>query len=73
MNVVSAVRVVARGDAKLSPSVTRALVERFAATAQDGRRAAALARLDPLTEREGEVLVALVAACRTPRSAARSS
>lgn len=59
VNVVSAVRVVARGDAKLSPSVTRALIERFAATAQDGRRAAALARLDPLTEREGEVLVAV--------------
>jgi DNA-binding NarL/FixJ family response regulator len=43
----------------LSPGVTRALVERFAATAQDGRRAAALARLEPLTDREREVLVAV--------------
>jgi len=58
-DLVDAVRVVARGDAMLSPSVTRALVERFAATAQDGRRAAALARLGPLTEREGEALVAV--------------
>jgi DNA-binding NarL/FixJ family response regulator len=58
-DLVDAVRVVARGDAMLSPSVTRALVERFAASAQDGRRSAALGRLSPLTDREREVLVAV--------------
>ncbi len=57
--LVDAVRVVARGEAMLSPSVTRALVERFAATAHEGRRAAALTRLEPLTERERDVLVAV--------------
>ena len=58
-DLVDAVRVVARGDAMLSPSVTRALVERFAATSGGGRRAAALQRLAPLTDREREVLVAV--------------
>ena len=58
-DLVDAVRVVARGDAMLSPSVTRALVERFAATSGGGRRSAALQRLAPLTDREREVLVAV--------------
>ena len=58
-DLVDAVRVVARGDAMLSPSVTRALVERFAATSGGSRRSAALARLAPLTDREREVLVAV--------------
>ncbi len=49
-----AVRVVARGDALLSPSVTRRLIAEF--TAQPGRRRHAPAELDELTPREREVM-----------------
>jgi DNA-binding NarL/FixJ family response regulator len=57
-DLISAVRVVAAGDALLSPSVTRALLAEFAAKA---RTPVPDRRLDVLTEREREV-VALVAA-----------
>ena len=53
-----AVRVVAGGDALLSPSVTRRLIEEFAA--RSAPRRADPRRLEPLTEREREVM-ALVA------------
>jgi DNA-binding NarL/FixJ family response regulator len=53
-----AVRVVAAGDALLSPSVTRRLIRQF--VAQTGPRLIDPARLDVLTEREREVM-ALVA------------
>jgi DNA-binding NarL/FixJ family response regulator len=53
-----AVRVVAGGDALLSPSVTRRLIREF--VAQPGRHRPTPARLEDLTEREREVL-ALVA------------
>jgi DNA-binding NarL/FixJ family response regulator len=53
-----AVRVVARGDALLSPSVTRRLIQEF--VAQPGRHRPAPEELEDLTEREREVL-ALVA------------
>jgi DNA-binding NarL/FixJ family response regulator len=56
--LLQAVRVVAEGDALLSPGVTRRLVERFAASARAPVHAP---ELEPLTEREREV-VALVAA-----------
>ena len=49
-----AVRVVARGDAMLSPSVTRRLVTEFAA--QPARSAPAPQRLRLLTDREREVM-----------------
>jgi DNA-binding NarL/FixJ family response regulator len=49
-----AVRVVARGDALLSPSVTRRLIQEF--VAQPGRHRGPPERLDQLTEREREVL-----------------
>lgn len=57
-DLAAAIRTVADGGSVLSPSVTRAVVERFAtrlppvAGRDDGR-----ARLDRLTEREREVLV----------------
>jgi DNA-binding NarL/FixJ family response regulator len=53
--LVEAVRVVAGGDALLAPSTTRRLIERFA-----GEAPVDTGVLDPLTEREREVL-ALVA------------
>jgi DNA-binding NarL/FixJ family response regulator len=52
--LLEAVRVAHAGDALLSPSVTRRLVERFAALPEPGRRATA--RLDELTLRERDVL-----------------
>jgi DNA-binding NarL/FixJ family response regulator len=58
-DLIGAVRVVAAGDAMLSPSVTRTLIGHVAGAGDGGRRAAALARLAPLTEREREVLVAV--------------
>jgi len=57
--LLQAIRVVARGDALLSPGVTRRLIAEFAT--QPGQRRAAAPHLDVLTEREREVM-ALVAA-----------
>ncbi|HEX6345152.1 response regulator transcription factor [Umezawaea sp.] len=51
-DLLSAVRVVARGDACVAPSVTRRLLERHVGTASPPAAAA----LDVLTEREREVL-----------------
>ncbi len=56
-DIVRAVRVVAEGESLLSPSVTRRVVETFAAGAAP--TAPVLGGLDELTEREAEV-VALV-------------
>ena len=57
-DLLSAVRVVARGDAVVAPSVTRRLITRYAGTLPAPRIPAA--GLDTLTEREREVL-ALIA------------
>ena len=51
--LLQAVRAVAVGDALLSPSITRRLIEEFAARARDPQPAAAL---DVLTDREREVM-----------------
>jgi Response regulator containing a CheY-like receiver domain and an HTH DNA-binding domain len=51
-----AVRVVARGDALLSPTITRRLIEQFAARPATGPDTA---RLAPLTPRERDVLGAV--------------
>jgi DNA-binding NarL/FixJ family response regulator len=56
-DIVHAVRTVARGDATLAPTVTRRLVEHFAARPQPGDRPA----LATLTPRELEALVLLAA------------
>jgi DNA-binding NarL/FixJ family response regulator len=53
-DLIRAVRVVARGDALLSPSVTRRLITTLAS--QPHRQAARDSRLSRLTEREREVL-----------------
>ena len=53
--IVRAVRVAAGGEALISPAITRRLIAEFASR----RPAVGRARLDPLTEREREVLVAM--------------
>jgi DNA-binding NarL/FixJ family response regulator len=53
--LVSALRAVASGDAVVSPSVTRRLLDRFLGTS--GGRLRDVAVLDVLTEREREVLM----------------
>ncbi len=55
--IIEAVRVVASGQAVLSPADTRKLVNRYAARAEDGRALAAKRRLDALNERELEIAV----------------
>jgi DNA-binding NarL/FixJ family response regulator len=61
-DLLAAVRVVARGDALLAPSVTRRLIEAVA-TKADAQPETAPPELDVLTDREREVM-ALVAAGR---------
>ncbi|MGY3518737.1 response regulator [Micromonospora sp. PTRAS2] len=58
--LLDAIRVVAAGDALLSPKATKSLISRFLAAPVDGADAAVSAELDVLTEREREI-VALVA------------
>lgn len=57
--LIEAVRIVAAGDAMLSPSHTRALIERFADSGLDQRRAAARSLLESLSPREQEIAVAV--------------
>jgi DNA-binding NarL/FixJ family response regulator len=55
VDLLNAVRVVAAGDALISPKITRRLIEEFASRPQPGA-AAPDAILDQLTDREREVL-----------------
>ena len=57
--IVNAVRLVAAGEAMLSPSVTRTLLSHFGDTQASERRRAAAQRLATLTDREREVAVAV--------------
>jgi len=52
-DLIAAIRIVASGDALLAPSVTRRIIEHFAAGPDPGRT---VEGLDELTEREVEVL-----------------
>jgi DNA-binding NarL/FixJ family response regulator len=54
-DIVHAVRLVAAGEAMLSPAVTRTLIGHFSADTAASRRAAAGRSLQALTEREREV------------------
>jgi DNA-binding NarL/FixJ family response regulator len=60
VELLDAIRVVASGDALLSPKATKGLIDRFLAQPHDGAPDLVDASLDVLTEREREV-VALVA------------
>ncbi|MDA0632582.1 response regulator transcription factor [Nonomuraea sp. MCN248] len=68
LQLAEAVRVVAAGDALISPGVTRRLIREFARLGP--RPAPAAARLSELTERESEVL-ALVAQALSNQEIAR--
>lgn len=57
--LLRAVRMAAAGDAMLSPTVTRQVIGRFTREDRTRQRRAALNRLDRLTTREREVLVAI--------------
>jgi DNA-binding NarL/FixJ family response regulator len=72
--LVGAVRVVAAGDALLAPEVTRRVIERFTAPAAPDAAPPATAPLvlvEPLTEREGEVLRLMADALSNAEIAAR--
>jgi len=68
-DLVEAIRIVARGDALLAPSVTRRLLDRFAGTLPDG--APPPGDLEELTEREREVLRFVALALSNAEIAAR--
>ncbi len=57
--IISAIRLVASGDAIISPSVTRTLLTHFGETQASERRRAAKQRLAALTDREREVEAAI--------------
>ena len=54
-DIIRAVRLVAAGEAMLSPAVTRTLIEHFGADTSASRRTAARQALRALTDREREV------------------
>jgi DNA-binding NarL/FixJ family response regulator len=62
-DIISAVRLVAAGDAIVSPSVTRTLLSHFGNSEASERRRVAAQRLAALTEREQEVAAAVGAGC----------
>jgi DNA-binding NarL/FixJ family response regulator len=57
--ILRAIRLVAAGDAMLSPAVTRRLIQHVADDGMAGRRARACELLDRLTDREREVALAI--------------
>lgn len=57
--ILEGVRLVHRGEAMLSPSVTRTVLGYMGDGAEDDRRTAARQRLDALTNREREVAIAV--------------
>jgi DNA-binding NarL/FixJ family response regulator len=67
-DLAAAVRVVARGEALLAPTVTRRLLDRFAGELPGG---AAPPALDPLSEREIEVLTLVARALSNDEIAER--
>ncbi|MFI6443692.1 response regulator [Kitasatospora sp. NPDC050543] len=70
-DLISAVRVVAAGEALLAPSVTRRLIEDFARTRPAPRRRDPKLRLNGLTPRETEVLELIARGLSNQEIAAR--
>jgi DNA-binding NarL/FixJ family response regulator len=68
--ILRAIRLVAAGDAVLSPAVTRKLVDHMAADGGAAIGTRAVARLGELTEREREVAVAVGHGCSNAEVAA---
>jgi len=68
VELIRGVRAVAAGDALLSPGVTRRLIGEFAARAKQSRP---VATLDPLTEREREVMALVASGLSNEEIAAR--
>ena len=70
VDIINAVRLVASGDAIISPSVTRTLLAHFGDAQASERRRAAAQRLATLTDREREVATAIGAGASNAEVAA---
>jgi DNA-binding NarL/FixJ family response regulator len=71
-DLLSGIRAVASGDAVVAPSVTRRLLDAYAHRLPDGNAPASRSsRLDPLTEREREVLLAVAGGLSNAEIASR--
>ncbi len=71
VDIIRAIRLVAAGDAMLSPSVTRTLIQRFGADPAVLRRAAAEESVRALTDREREVVAEVARGSSNAEVAAR--
>jgi DNA-binding NarL/FixJ family response regulator len=69
-DIINAIRLVAAGDAIVSPSVTRTLLSHFGNTEESERQRAAAQRLAAVTEREREVAAAVGAGASNAEIAA---
>jgi DNA-binding NarL/FixJ family response regulator len=69
-DIINAVRLVAAGDAIISPSVTRTLLSHFGTTEASERHRAAARRLAALTDRERDVATAVGAGASNAEIAA---
>ena len=71
-DLLSGIRAVASGDSVVAPSVTRRLLDAYAHRLPDGNAPASRSsRLDPLTEREREVLLAVAGGLSNAEIASR--